>query len=174
MPQAFYWAIATVTATGYGDLVPTSVIGKILACTAMALGIFLLAIPAVLIGFQFQLEYEMYRARVEAFKERRAATAAQAASAVPAAAEPAPAAQLQPRGGGGTGSPLIMRMASRPLGLVLSGGEQLQEQPPPQPPAAQSAAEAAIWRRLDEVQSDVRAMRATLDALARSLGRGGQ
>ncbi|CAF1149384.1 unnamed protein product [Rotaria sordida] len=39
MPKATYWGILTITALGYGDICPTTVIGRILACLCAYCGI---------------------------------------------------------------------------------------------------------------------------------------
>lgn len=45
IPQSIYWAIVTVTTVGYGDLVPHTVLGKIISSIAMILGYAIIAVP---------------------------------------------------------------------------------------------------------------------------------
>lgn len=45
MPDAMYWAITTLTTTGYGDKVPITPIGKLIAGVTMVTGLLLLALP---------------------------------------------------------------------------------------------------------------------------------
>lgn len=45
IPQGVYWAIVTVTTVGYGDLAPTTILGRAIAATAMILGYSLIIIP---------------------------------------------------------------------------------------------------------------------------------
>lgn len=45
IPQSVYWAITTITGTGYGDAVPTSAMGKALAVMIMVLGYSLIIVP---------------------------------------------------------------------------------------------------------------------------------
>ncbi|MCP3981718.1 MAG: ion transporter [bacterium] len=45
IPQSMYWAIVTVTTVGYGDIAPTTVMGKLIASAAMVLGYSLIIIP---------------------------------------------------------------------------------------------------------------------------------
>lgn len=45
IPQGIYWAIVTITTVGFGDIVPQTVLGKILASFAMILGYAIIAIP---------------------------------------------------------------------------------------------------------------------------------
>ncbi len=61
IPAAGWWAAQTLTSLGYGDLVPTTALGQLLAVFAMFLGIATFAIPIAIIGAGF----------TEAFHERR-------------------------------------------------------------------------------------------------------
>lgn len=45
IPQSIYWAIITLTTVGYGDIVPTTTIGKTLASVIMILGYAIIAVP---------------------------------------------------------------------------------------------------------------------------------
>lgn len=45
IPVSIYWAIVTMTTVGYGDVVPQTVAGKMLASLAMILGYSILAVP---------------------------------------------------------------------------------------------------------------------------------
>ena len=45
IPQGIYWAIETVTTVGYGDTLPVTPIGKILAAIVMILGYGVIAVP---------------------------------------------------------------------------------------------------------------------------------
>lgn len=45
MPDAMYWAITTLTTVGYGDLVPVTPIGKLIAGVTMVIGLLLFALP---------------------------------------------------------------------------------------------------------------------------------
>jgi voltage-gated potassium channel len=50
MSQAIWWAIATLTTIGYGDIYPVTAIGKVLASLVALIGIGLIAIPTGLIS----------------------------------------------------------------------------------------------------------------------------
>ena len=50
MSQAIWWAIATLTTIGYGDIYPITAIGKLLASVVALIGIGLIAIPTGLIS----------------------------------------------------------------------------------------------------------------------------
>lgn len=45
IPTSIYWAIVTITTVGYGDLVPLTVMGKLLSSFAMILGYSIIAVP---------------------------------------------------------------------------------------------------------------------------------
>ena len=45
IPQSMYWAIVTMTTVGYGDLVPQTTGGQILASIVMLTGYAIIAIP---------------------------------------------------------------------------------------------------------------------------------
>lgn len=45
IPQSIYWAIVTVTTVGYGDMVPHTVLGKIISSFVMIIGYAIIAVP---------------------------------------------------------------------------------------------------------------------------------
>jgi len=53
VPRAMWWAIATMTTTGYGDVVPTSIWGRLLAGWVMIGGIVMFALWAGIIATAF-------------------------------------------------------------------------------------------------------------------------
>ncbi len=56
--SGMWWAIATLTTVGYGDIVPVTVLGKIMSAVIALLGIGLVAVPTGIItaGFSEQLQ----------------------------------------------------------------------------------------------------------------------
>ena len=50
VPMGIYWAISTVTTVGYGDLTPSTSIGRIFASIMMMLGWGVLAVPTGIVG----------------------------------------------------------------------------------------------------------------------------
>jgi voltage-gated potassium channel len=50
IPQSLWWAVATLTTVGYGDIYPQTAIGRVCASFIMILGIGLLALPTGLLG----------------------------------------------------------------------------------------------------------------------------
>ena len=53
-----YWAVIVSTSVGYGELVPTSTVGKVVACLCAYYGVLLLALPITVIGSNFKKLYE--------------------------------------------------------------------------------------------------------------------
>jgi voltage-gated potassium channel len=51
--SSFWWAIATITTVGYGDIYPVTVTGRILSSIISFLGIALVAIPTGIISSGF-------------------------------------------------------------------------------------------------------------------------
>jgi voltage-gated potassium channel len=45
IPQSIYWAIVTVTTVGYGDMVPQTVLGKLISSVVMMTGYAIIAVP---------------------------------------------------------------------------------------------------------------------------------
>ena len=56
--QAIYWATVSLTTVGYGDIYPTSNIGRIISMISSFLGIAVVALPSGIIisGYQEELE----------------------------------------------------------------------------------------------------------------------
>jgi voltage-gated potassium channel len=52
IPSSIYWAIVTTTTVGYGDIVPTTALGKILSSLMMILGYVIIAVPTGLISIE--------------------------------------------------------------------------------------------------------------------------
>jgi voltage-gated potassium channel len=45
IPRSIYWAVVTVTTVGYGDIVPKTIAGQVIASVAMVLGYAIIAVP---------------------------------------------------------------------------------------------------------------------------------
>lgn len=66
IPSALWWAIATMTTVGYGEVVPSTAAGKLVAATAMVCGILVLTLPVAIMGSKFHEAYTKERDRAEA------------------------------------------------------------------------------------------------------------
>jgi len=53
MPGALYWAITTLTTVGYGDITPTTGIGRLIASVTMIVGLGLFALPVGIVATGF-------------------------------------------------------------------------------------------------------------------------
>jgi len=53
IPQTIWWSVTTLTTVGYGDMIPKTVIGKILTSIILLAGVALLALPAGIITAGF-------------------------------------------------------------------------------------------------------------------------
>lgn len=56
IPAAIWWALATVTTVGYGDVVPITAFGKVIGSVVMIMGYVLLALPVGIVATAFARE----------------------------------------------------------------------------------------------------------------------
>ena len=56
IPAAMWWAIVTLTTTGYGDVVPGTLPGRIVASATMILGVMMVALPVGIVATAFANE----------------------------------------------------------------------------------------------------------------------
>ncbi len=59
--HTFWWSIVTLTTTGYGDAVPVTGPGKLVAAITMACGLLVIALPTSIIGSNFNTEWALHR-----------------------------------------------------------------------------------------------------------------
>src|SRR2546425_12120886 len=59
--HSLWWSIVTLTTTGYGDIVPITVPGKIIAGITMICGILVIALPTSIIGSNFISEWAYHK-----------------------------------------------------------------------------------------------------------------
>jgi voltage-gated potassium channel len=62
IPDAMWWAAMTVTTVGYGDVYPTTSLGRVLGATTAVLGIALFALPTSILAAEFLDELQRRRA----------------------------------------------------------------------------------------------------------------
>ncbi|WP_027000539.1 ion transporter [Eisenibacter elegans] len=60
IPTAIYWAIVTITTVGYGDIVPQTVLGKMIASLVMLLGYGIIAVPTGIITAEMNRDEHRY------------------------------------------------------------------------------------------------------------------
>lgn len=53
IPQSIYWAIVTITTVGYGDVVPLTIAGKIIASVIMLMGYSIIAVPTGVVTVEY-------------------------------------------------------------------------------------------------------------------------
>jgi len=58
--DAFWWAFATMTTVGFGDVYPRTWAGKLVGSVAMLSGILIISLPVAIVGRKFQEIYESY------------------------------------------------------------------------------------------------------------------
>ncbi len=65
IPASFWWAVVTVTSVGYGDMVPITLLGKVLTGIVSLCGLALLALPAGIITAGFFEELRKIKGKEE-------------------------------------------------------------------------------------------------------------
>jgi hypothetical protein len=65
IPASFWFVMVTLTTTGYGDMVPTTFIGKLITFPAMIIGVLLIALPSIIVGRNFTIVWELMKHRGE-------------------------------------------------------------------------------------------------------------
>uniref|UniRef100_A0A8C6UYM5 Potassium voltage-gated channel modifier subfamily G member 4 n=1 Tax=Neogobius melanostomus TaxID=47308 RepID=A0A8C6UYM5_9GOBI len=65
IPASYWWAIISMTTVGYGDMVPRSIPGQIVALTSILSGILIMAFPATSIFHTFSRSYQELKADYE-------------------------------------------------------------------------------------------------------------
>ncbi|KAM3876851.1 voltage-gated potassium channel regulatory subunit KCNG4-like [Diretmus argenteus] len=74
IPASYWWAIISMTTVGYGDMVPRSIPGQIVALTSILSGILIMAFPATSIFHTFSRSYQELKQDYERlWKEERGA-----------------------------------------------------------------------------------------------------
>ncbi len=61
IPESMYWGIVTVTTVGYGNIVPVTVLGKMVASVMMMTGFAIIAVPTGIVSAELHKELAMVR-----------------------------------------------------------------------------------------------------------------
>lgn len=65
IPAAFWWAIATLTTVGYGDMVPHTISGKILGGFTAVIGVIVVSVSIALVSVNFRESYIEMKGRAD-------------------------------------------------------------------------------------------------------------
>ena len=63
IPQSMWWAVATLTTVGYGDVTPVTAVGRLLAGLIAVIGVGMFAMPAAILGQGFMEQWQARRAK---------------------------------------------------------------------------------------------------------------
>ncbi len=62
IPRSIYWMIVTITTVGYGDIIPQTILGQIVASAAMLTGYSIIAVPTGILTAELSQEIQRERA----------------------------------------------------------------------------------------------------------------
>ncbi|XP_018594772.1 potassium voltage-gated channel subfamily G member 4a [Scleropages formosus] len=75
VPASYWWAIISMTTVGYGDMVPRSVPGQVVALSSILSGILIMAFPATSIFHMFSRSYQELKLEHKRLQEEENAAA---------------------------------------------------------------------------------------------------
>ncbi len=73
--SAMYWAVVTMTTLGYGDLYPSTPLGRLVGSMCVIYGIVLISLPITVVNNAFSAELDLYKAALKVAKKVRKKTA---------------------------------------------------------------------------------------------------
>jgi len=65
IPASCWWCVVTMTTVGYGDMYPIETLGMVIATFTMLIGLFVIALPVVIVGENFTTTYNEHLERLE-------------------------------------------------------------------------------------------------------------
>lgn len=71
IPVAMWWAMATMTSVGYGDMVPTTTAGKITGVFTMVAGVLVISVSGAVVTSAFIRHFDKKMLKVQRDKEKR-------------------------------------------------------------------------------------------------------
>ena len=74
IPRSIYWCIVTLTTVGYGDVVPTTTFGQIMASIIMILGYGIIAVPTGIVPSEYSRFYRKKEEQKPHYSHRTAPT----------------------------------------------------------------------------------------------------
>ncbi len=74
IPASFWWCMVTLMTVGYGDHVPATGWGKLVACLTMVTSVLLLALPISVIGTEFTRQWLNYKVDSEFERDKKTVT----------------------------------------------------------------------------------------------------
>jgi len=78
IPTAFYWVVITMTTVGYGDIAPSTGLGKFVGTMCAVAGVLVLSLPIPIIAGNFEDFHRMQLSKTKAEKAKKKLTEAKA------------------------------------------------------------------------------------------------